>query len=228
MLSSVTFTTTTQDGAVGKHVPISITVSYIPPSHEYSSPPVTSYVTVVLPAAPAVDLNGDAPGDGYTTVYATNAGSPDPVISGDLSIDFPATERIDGGEIRLDGAYGTLGVDTSGTNIISILQGGNLILSVVDTVEHYEQVLRSTSLTDINGQEGGTGHVRFTLSDDESGRGPTATSTILLRHVPLSPLDLNGLRLARGIPRHTSSAVLRFHWLIQTIYGLLARCFRSP
>jgi len=156
------------------------------------SDPAFSQLAIALPAAPAIDLNGDAPGVDYAPDFYLGIPGIAVVDPEGLSIDFPADRLIDGALITLDSGGGGVSVDTSGTNINVAVRAGELELFGSDTVANYEHVLATARIGGMQGPTGGTTHIRFKLLDHELGYGPTATSTLTLRLARPPVVDLNG------------------------------------
>ncbi len=161
---------------------------------QWEGAPATSFVTLIAPTPPTIDLNGDAPGDGYATEQFPG-GPPVSIVdpehlsidSSQGTVDRATLEIVSGTGIN---AGGQINVNTAGTLIFAQSQGNGLQLWGTDTVEHYEQVLRTATITNAYG--GTTIQVRFTLASNFAGTGPAATSSILVYQPTAPVVDLNG------------------------------------
>ncbi len=149
VLRTATYTGSLTD--VGNKVPIYISVS----TDQETGPPTTSYVTVLYPAPPAVDLNGDATGDGYATEYYAGSPAISIVDSEHLSVDFTSSQMIEAARYGSTAAAANCTWHTSGTNITANYQVNTVSLTGADTVENYQQVLRTVTLSDLMGTLGG-------------------------------------------------------------------------
>ena len=155
------------------------------------SAPANVLVTTLQPVGPSVDLNGSAPGrDTQAMLYEA---LPDqPLFDDDrLSIESSHAMTLVGAQINLYALQqASASVDTSGTNIHAFTTGLGLTLSGEDTVENYEQVLRSLKFVSVNTATG-TYPVRFTVTD-QIGAGQSATALVTVVNPPLTLLDLDG------------------------------------
>lgn len=96
--------------------------------------------------APTLDLNGPAAGTDTSAIYST-AGQPVLLAGTDTAITDEDNEELVSATATitnlLNGGSEKLVATTTGTNIVASYAGGVLSLSGVDTLENYEQVLRS-------------------------------------------------------------------------------------
>jgi hypothetical protein len=95
--------------------------------------------------APALDLNGVASGNGYSTTYTEDA---PPITLSDATLMLLSdTDNLTGATVKIvnpqDGAAETLSATTTGTNITADFAGDTLTLSGTDTVANYKTVLAS-------------------------------------------------------------------------------------
>ena len=100
--------------------------------------------------APVVDLNGDLVGTGFTAAFSEDQG-PVSIISDEATITDTDSNELTLATVvitnRQNGAVETLSADTSGISIVQEFDAaaGLLTLSGVDTVENYQQVLRTVT-----------------------------------------------------------------------------------
>jgi Ca2+-binding RTX toxin-like protein len=129
-------------------------------------------------AAPALDLNGTAPGiDGS----ATFIGVASPLITpNNLSLSNPNSPNFAIATItitnRLDGAAETLSADTSGTSISANYLNGVLTLTGLDTIANYQQVLSTITYDNSASSPNRTNRsIEFIVED---GADPSKTSLV--------------------------------------------------
>jgi hypothetical protein len=105
-------------------------------------------VNVVLDP-PVIDLNGPSQsGSSFAATFTPDL-APVPIASSELTIEDRDDDNLQGGSVRivnqLDGDDEILAVNTVGTDIVALYDddAGELTLIGEDTVENYEQVLRT-------------------------------------------------------------------------------------
>ncbi len=155
------------------------------------SVPVNSLVTTLDPTLPSIDLNGVEPGENVQLPVIRNLSGQPLLPDGGPSIESPHSQPIEVALVTFDySGLMSLSADTTGTNIQVTTLSNGLQLDGQDTVEHYEQVLRSLRIVTMNGNVGSTYRVQFTVAN---GLGISAPATALLTVVesrpPLVDLD---------------------------------------
>ena len=184
-------------GDAGLTQPVQIAVT----SGGLTSPPVvgpaaTSFVTVVRPQPPVVDINGPLPGS--TQKIDQYSGLP-AVVAGDLSI-VSSAPMLASAQIAFDPAHiPQFAYDTSGTNINAVMNQLTLTFSGVDTVEHYEQVLRSLAVNYPSFQIGYTSSLTITVTTTTTNLISAPVNVLVTSLNAVRPLvDLNGPAPGRG------------------------------
>ena len=151
-------------------------------------------------AVPAIDLNGDETGIDLDVRFLI--GEDSAIALGDqLTVSdvnsanlVRATVSIKNGQ---DGDHERLTIDTSGTNIEATFQNGTLFLIGIDTVETYQQVLRTVNYVNTSANPDLTPRqIEFVASDGEafSNRSTPAIATLnfQLKSAVQELSDLNG------------------------------------
>jgi ELWxxDGT repeat protein len=142
-----------------------------------------SQVWVVRPS-PVIDLNGPASGNDLNVDWTGVAVS---VAAGTATIDSDSLLALLTAALVDPRPGDVLAADTTGTDIAASFDGGALILSGVDSVANYEQVLRSITYHNANGGPGLlTQTVRFTATDSSGGEGRIARATIDINSISVA------------------------------------------
>ena len=150
-------------------------------------------------AAPVVDLNGTRAGIDTDSIFLVGA---EPAVVGkDLTITDTNSENLVRAVVTIanlqDGDREILSADTSGTRIEATFQAGKLFLTGTDTVENYQQVLRTVTYNNISANPDNTPRqIEFVASDGEFisdlSTLATATLSIKLKSAVQELSDLDG------------------------------------
>lgn len=165
-----------------------------------SSPYVgTGRAVLITDRVPIVDLDGDqsqaSSGIGYSTVFNEGGGAVSIVNSSNLIIIDPDSSNLTSATITLtnrpDGIAEVLSVDTTGTGITANYDPGTGILSLSgsDTVENYQQVLRSIAYNNTSANPDATIRLVTFVVSDGSYISPLSTTTV---GINAPTVDLNG------------------------------------
>ena len=147
----------------------------------------TTFVLTVVPVndKPTIDLNGPGvPGTNYNTTYSTN-GNPVKVSSSNLTISDIDNDTFQSATVTIrnleNGSAEILSTNTNGTGIAKSYSGGVLTLSGEDSLENYQNVLRSVTYQNNAAQPDRSDRkIDFIINDGaESSNKPTTTVSIL-------------------------------------------------
>jgi uncharacterized repeat protein (TIGR01451 family) len=157
----------------------------------YAETPGTVNLTVEsVNDPPQLDLNGEAAGINYTANFNQADGFVSIVDSDNLTIEDADSPTLAGATVTitnpLDDANEVLAVVPNGTNITANYADGVLTLTGTDTVENYQQVLRSVTYNNTTPNATPTARlIEFTVTDG-TDVSPVATSTVAIN----TPADL--------------------------------------
>jgi ELWxxDGT repeat protein len=142
---------------------------------------VSSYVL-----AEPLDLNGSAPGSGFTTTFLTGNGPVSIVDSATAAITYGASDTLSSLTVSLSNPQSddVLSANTAGTSIAANYSGGTLILEGADSPANYQQVLRTIKF---DNPQGGpyvpSETATFTLYDAQGALSNSAVATISMRTI---------------------------------------------
>ncbi len=111
---------------------------------------IENFVLTVVPVndAPAIDLNGNGAGTGFSTKFIAQKGKVI-IVDADLRIQDIDNVNLTAARVEIvnlkNGASEKLSVDTSGTNLSANYNAGVLNITGNDTIANYQKVLRTTS-----------------------------------------------------------------------------------
>ena len=114
----------------------------------YSSPAQVILTITPTNDAPAIDLNGNGQGTGFSTTFVTG-GSPVVIAGQNTTITDVDDTMMEGATIviinRVHGTKEILDANVTGTNITKQFNagGGILLLSGADTIENYQKVIKT-------------------------------------------------------------------------------------
>jgi len=144
----------------------------------------TIFAVIVRPVndAPTLDLNGAEPGLDFSAGFAVGAGPARIIAPGATldDVDSPTLARLAIAIIdQPDGADEILTADTGETSISASYLDGVLTLSGTDTLEHYQQVLRSVQYNNTRAMPTQTARtITFTATDDAELSSTPAVATV--------------------------------------------------
>ncbi len=144
---------------------------------------------------PIIDLNGpDVEGNGFAASFTEDSGPVSIVDVNLLSITDADSTMLSGGEIRItnprDGGAESLSVNVAGTNIIDLgydPANGTLSLSGTDTLEAYEQVMRTLTYNNTSQDPNTTDRVIRMSVNDGTQPGNLATSIVTVNAINDAP-----------------------------------------
>jgi hypothetical protein len=129
---------------------------------------------------PQLDLNGDAAGIDFQAEAQLDGNAVAIVDSSNLFISNAPDDEFVGGTITIEGALASdvLAVDTTGTSILASYTDGVLTLTGVDSLGHYQQVLRTATFASTASRPGSsTVNIQFVV-DDGLATSPIATARV--------------------------------------------------
>jgi hypothetical protein len=136
---------------------------------------------LIAPSPPVVDLNGAAPGTGYTNVWSAASGPVHVTDPANATISDPNGAAITSMTFALASpqAGDVLAANTSGVNISASFDGATLTLSGSDTAADYQRVLRSVTYTNTAGGPGVSSEtVKVVATDSNMLSSAEADATI--------------------------------------------------
>ncbi len=144
------------------------------------------------PPFPVIDLNGPAPGTDYATTVVRMSDAI-PIVDPDALVIHSAAPELQFVELGpVQPIPGTWSVDTTGTNITAHVFVGSLVLDGVDTVAHYQQVLRTLQLVTVPPLPGHSLEIDLYAIDANQNQGPQVHSLVTIENPPPALVDLNG------------------------------------
>lgn len=159
----------------------------------------TGRAVLITNRVPIIDLDGDqsqaTSGIGYATVFNEGGGAVSIVDSNNLLIIDPDSPNLTSATITLtnrpDGIAEVLAINTTGTNITASYDPGTGILSLTgsDTVENYQQVLRTITYNNTSANPNATTRIITFVVSDGSYTSPLASTTL---GINAPTVDLNG------------------------------------
>jgi len=138
---------------------------------------------------PNLDLNGVVSGTDTTTSFTEGGGAVTVAASavvGDVDNNMLASATVTLTN-QPDGVAEELGFDTTGTDILGLYDSGVLTFTGVDTVAHYQQVLRSVTYNNTLNSPDTTPRAITFIVDDGDDESAVATATVTLIAVNDAP-----------------------------------------
>lgn len=141
-------------------------------------------------SAPELDLNGSVDGADFVTTFVEDGG-PVLIQHSDATLAHPDDSTLSSMTVTitnpLDGALESLSADTSGTGISMSYSGGVLTLTGDDTLDHYQQVLRSLSYNNQSDSPATAERVITVVANDGAQDSNVATATVSVTAVNDAP-----------------------------------------